>query len=718
MGRVGTLCVIAVAALAAWVALDGRSAAPVADVGAARPGADAPAFSGEPARLTDVAPVFDAGSPARPGERHVAGVVEVAPAPAPAPAKGAAGEKRVRIEVKPGIEVVGQVVDALGNGVDGAEVLLSERWNPGRVERATVADAAGRFRLTDVGQDTTVSARAKGRRASRQVVPRGAPGARMEVVLYLEAAGTSIFGVVLGPRGEPVAGALVVIGAEPDEQPGGRDTRDGFDTVPPAPVRLVADDSGKFATTAGPEGPSVLRVSAEGCAPHSEPRTFLPRAANEVTVRLQPAARVIGTVVAADGAPVGGALVSTGRGFGHASARTDAAGAFELSDLAPGPAHLEASHSRAGLARIELELVAGEVATWHAALEPTLAIHGRVLDAEGRGAPRYTVSAVAHKGGPTRGTNTGPDGSFRVPHVEPTAYRVTVRRGGDEWRQFPLLTVTDVVPSDEPLILRLDAASLDAGELVGVVLGPDGAPVSGARVTVWHAAKRLWSTIDVDADTGRFAAGDVPAGALQLAMEAPGFGSRELGVRELAAGDVLDLGEQRFAAVGRLEGTVRGISPERAAELELFALPLGGDARWARVKVVASELTSDPLAAGRWRLTARGRRVAYREIEFEVRAGERTRVDLDLVTCGELRVRITSETALPYAPWCALRDAAGLVAWRANQPRRDGDAFIADVFAPAGSYTFQCGAGAERTASLPVTLTGAEDDGEVRVTLP
>lgn len=635
----------------------------------------------------------------------------------------AGARETITLTLASGVAVSGQVVDTNGAPIPGAAILVSERWNPTRVARAADADAAGRFELADVTPESYVSARAPGRAASRQVVPRGAPGDHMEVVLTLESSGALVRGVVLESGDRPVVGAVVLIG----EEPGAWQPRGGYDTLAAAPVRLVTDEDGRFATDEATPGLGLLRVRAPGLGPHVAPLDVPREGVRDLVVRLVPAARVAGVVRGGDGATAAGAMVGEAREgmLGEpALVRAGVDGSFELGDLAAGTRVFEAQHATLGRVRAELTLAPGEVLDWNPVLAPTLAIHGRLTYRDGRPGARLLVAAAAPDARGTTSTTSDDDGRFRLPHLDPLPHTVTVQppRTGDGlaggWlASFPLRSVEGVIPSDEALDLVLDEP-LNDGRVLATVLGPDGTPVQGARLLVWHDAKRLWRTLDAAAATGRVEAERVPAGTLSLSIEAPGYGTHVLGERALEASGTLDLGEVRLAATGTVGGAVHGVDAARLATVEVWLLPLSGDARWAAGRIVDGRLESEPLPAGRWRLTARGRGVLYRELELEVRAGARTDVDLALTPCGEQRVRVTTATALPHAPFGELVDAAGARVWQDGVLRRDGEAFVADVAAPPGIYTFTTGTSSEHRASRSLTFTGADDDGEVELTLP
>jgi hypothetical protein len=130
---------------------------------------------------------------------------------------GDQGTTSVVLEIPPGIDVHGRVVDGAGAPIAGAGVWLStaKRSYCDGQDVAT-ADASGRFFLRSVEPDRFLSAHAPGLRAAVVQPVHGAPGSEIHVDLVLEGVGSSLAGIVMGPDDEPAAGAPLLLGDRAD----------------------------------------------------------------------------------------------------------------------------------------------------------------------------------------------------------------------------------------------------------------------------------------------------------------------------------------------------------------------------------------------------------------------------------------------------------------------------------------------------------------------
>jgi Carboxypeptidase regulatory-like domain len=310
----------------------------------------------------------------------------------------------VRIEGQ-GRSVTGAVVSA-GSRVPGARVRLGGEGG----KRETLSDDAGQFVFHGLGagpylvratRDGLVSA------TVRQVAP-DEPGAARPTPLRLElGAGLAVAGVVVDDRGSAVAGAEVRVEAD-----GAGDLED-----PLAETRVTTPD-GRFRVE--PLPPGRVRVTARA------PGTLL-RAPTLVTLlsgQLAPSQRLelvrgaalFGRIVDTRGAAIAGAQLrcvgaaadaldlavidaplppaaeaaALGGGAGRSvgvtkTARSDARGAFRITDVLPGPVHLEIARPPfVPLATMAWTLASGEMRDVGAlTMNDGVAIHGRVLDDAG-----------------------------------------------------------------------------------------------------------------------------------------------------------------------------------------------------------------------------------------------------------------------------------------------------------------------------------------------
>ena len=208
------------------------------------------------------------------------------------------------------IQVGGRLVDAqTGQGVPKGTVII-----PALGVRAT-ADASGGFVLEARAGRVTVTAEARG--YERAELSTSAPAAGLTFKLTRR---TLLTVVVMMPQGVPAPGARVEL------------------TPPLPPKGHAANPQGVIYLEGLKAGPYRLSArSADGTHAGSAEAAVAQQQHSTVTVTLQPAAWVAGSVKEADGAPAGGARVwvegEDGTPLGSGTATGD--GTFMLQGLTP-----------------------------------------------------------------------------------------------------------------------------------------------------------------------------------------------------------------------------------------------------------------------------------------------------------------------------------------------------------------------------------------------
>lgn len=311
--------------------------------------------------------------------------------------------------LRAGGAIAGLVVTAEGAPADTAVVLHDRRGRRLRSERAR----GGRFRFAGL-RGGSYLVRAGPLDGAVGVERVGVP-ARGEIalVLVLEAGGV-LAGRVEDPQGAPLAGVRV------------RAARRGLAFG----VERRTDAAGRFRLEGLPDGSYVVRAIPEGML--SEPPPLVLEVIGghgppDVVLRLEPGAVLVGRVVAADGGPAGGAMVSVyDAEHRHANTVTAAPdGSFRVDRLPAGILHVFA---RLGteLARERFGVRAGE--------ELAVAIHthrmgeieGRVLGADGQPLARALVDCRSTDGIVVRRVRSDGKGRYRVQHLYPGTYRLVV----------------------------------------------------------------------------------------------------------------------------------------------------------------------------------------------------------------------------------------------------------------------------------------------------
>ncbi|MEQ1633693.1 MAG: sigma-70 family RNA polymerase sigma factor, partial [Planctomycetota bacterium] len=171
--------------------------------------------------------------------------------------------QHVELEVRGGSTLHGRVVDERGDAVPFATIWMATSADDTLSGTdVAIADRDGAFALDGVKAGALIAARAEGRaRIAAQPLDPSLP-----CELVLAAVGGSIEGVVVSADGEPVADALVVVGAGRE----GANARvaDDVDLTLPPPVVVRTDARGAFVASGLERGPVPIVVRKSGFAPH------------------------------------------------------------------------------------------------------------------------------------------------------------------------------------------------------------------------------------------------------------------------------------------------------------------------------------------------------------------------------------------------------------------------------------------------------------------
>src|SRR5262245_4868237 len=283
------------------------------------------------------------------------------------------------VELPPGIQLSGRVVDEVGAPVAGAGVWLChsplQLWD-GQVVAHTESD--GTFALRDVVAMSTLAAFVPGRTPSpmRAVVAKQ----RAPLELRIGDPACTVAGTVVDDAGEPVRGAVVRVG---------RHTRTQFTWSGPEsqaelqPCReLRTDPGGHFACGELPRGRLEVSVRAFEYAPALVP-VHAGAGQQRLRVVLRKGASLRGTVRSASGSPVPGATVVAHGTARHQWSAVDVSesGGFALGGLDPARVMLEVKAD--GFATLELPVVVPHREELAIVLTTLPLCRGRFIDATG-----------------------------------------------------------------------------------------------------------------------------------------------------------------------------------------------------------------------------------------------------------------------------------------------------------------------------------------------
>ena len=487
-------------------------------------------------------------------------------------------EARLSLRAAAGAALTVEVVDAQGQPVPDAEVWLAFgplepavgstqilSFLPGTTARAV--DDQGRLSLASTGA-RWIGARAPGRLPSRalRLRPSG-PDRPLELRIELEDLGGGLVGRVLGPDGEPRAGAAVFLDAD-----GARWTKeDGSTGEHLAPLVLRHTDAGgNFRFEGVRPGDRRLFVRDPTFATWRGRAHVATGGRTALEVRLERGLRLFGRVTDADGEPLEGAVVwAADRRWGaqpdlrYATATaTGPDGRYELEGLTPGVVWLTVDAGPGG--RIEERVTARgrtELA-WDVELEGQGQLVGRVVTTGDTGLAGCTVRATPASGAPAAETVTDHEGRFSLDGLSPEPYRVQVIEQGT------YLTRLELEPDGEEARIEVSEEHRPTARVAFELVDEAGAPLPSAELFLL-ASNGHRRRLDLEPTRrGGWISQGVPSGERRLRIVTPGHADL-VHRATLTARETLELGVLRPAAALVQEIVVTAPEGEGLAEVRI-----------------------------------------------------------------------------------------------------------------------------------------------------
>ncbi|HEY1378730.1 MAG TPA: carboxypeptidase regulatory-like domain-containing protein [Gemmataceae bacterium] len=558
------------------------------------------------------------------------------------------------VTLRAGGTVTGRVTDADGKPVPGAYVGdVATGFEPcaadGRfVYHGLPLDVPDRLSAAAPGhQGETLSVTAAAGQPPAELhfrlrpVPPGAATAPGEV----GERGRALTGIVRGPDGKPVEGALVRWGAV---------------ALVGAPQARTGPD-GRFRVTGVPDKEGTVAVFARGLQPAFP--TVLGGGDQTLELALEAGRTVAGFVRDDAGTPLAnvwvapvmpnqgpGPFMTNGTSLSEHVTWTGPDGSFKVAGL---PDNVRFTFQRAGLTDLrDVKLTGTENVVL---MEHGGAIRGRVVDKDGKPVRTFRVRLTHPRqpvpGNPMRGimvelinlglTFTAGDGGFLVSGLAADGvYRVTVAADGHgEAEEDPVTAVPlNRLPAEPPTFRLGPPAAL---RVRGVATG--GGPVAGARVTLvnyelpprqiynWGSDERFKETVRATTDAA--GAADFPAlsfGAGTVLVRASGYARYRADWRRGQTELTAELAKEAVVAA-----QVRGPAgaPFAKGYWRLAARPTGDDMTGTMSPADGGRLRITEIPAGTWTLTVYGPdgRSAVHTEQVIVKAGEVKDLTIDVM---------------------------------------------------------------------------------------
>ena len=485
-----------------------------------------------------------------------------------------AGEHRPGLvwRLGPARGAFGLVVDAADRPLPGAGVALKLNRGPGAAEDLflgppnvfrTVADGDGRF---------TFAALPPGRYdlhvTASDFVPARVPGLRLPAEEVTWPGGWDL-GTVALVEGVEVAGKIEneagrgIEGAEIQVRVGSRFGFFGGRLL----GKQLSDKEGRFVVRGlAPEQEIGFFVVAEGYREQRGVAVTLPT--EDVTITLKRASSIRGRVIDPLGWPVARATVSVQAGqldLGprNESAQTDAAGEFELGNLAAGPATLRVSarNFRPAQQSIEIPAAEDEALFTEIELETGATLQGRVTTDTGE--PIFGARVTAH--GPrvhdAQSASTDADGTFTVGGLPSGPLQVRA------YKEPYVTELKEIEMEGDAGFVELELKT--GSQVWGQVVDADGQGVGAVTVVLTHGGGRPTPTPVTSGPDGSFRFGHVQPGTYTLrAQEGVAYANLDVEVPGGAEDVRLVLGASQGVVV---TGQIIGLDLDDLAQIRVMA---------------------------------------------------------------------------------------------------------------------------------------------------
>lgn len=589
----------------------------------------------------------------------------------------------VELALPVGVTVTGVVVDAAGEPIAGARVVVTG-WGGSAAETLAHTDDRGRFELRALAPTCSVGARAPGYAPSLLQGVTGGKVGRVQLRIVLHAGG-ALACTVLAPDGKALAGAIVRAGIEGRQHQPEKLADGSYGSLIPQQQRTDSQGHARFDGVAS--GEVAVAAAFRGYSPWTGRVRVLAGKTAELTIRLHPPASLVGTVRDAMGRPHADVWVLAGRHgeLAHRTSRTDKAGDYRITGTPIGEFRAEVQGN--GLRKVtKITARPGQTVRWDPEIAAGRDIPGRLLGPDGQAIAKAMIEGYSK--GAWLHTVTDRAGRFTLKNVVlGNVLRLTTRSG---MQFFPVPVFDDLPPASGELLLRLGAEQLASVRIKGRLVDPAGKPVTHAHLSPQRRGHGNTTVLKTQGD-GTFEFGPYPPGEYRLLVDAKGWAKVRTPWRHLKPKDVADLGDVRLTRPGTLVVEVYGAV---VTDKLMFAIRDARGAYTDRIGVVKGRGQLGGLEAGEYRLQVRGKGVLAEIVRFVIRSSEETRVLLPGASGQLVSFSVTATGKLPRRVDLRVLDARGksVIDVAAGFVRENGTLYGEYELAP-GEYRARTAAG-------------------------
>ncbi len=496
-------------------------------------------------------------------------------------------ESELTLELPPGVQIDGIVVDGDGKPVPGASIWLTEAYSAFQGAVVAAAGDDGKFQMRHVELQRLIGARAPGFAPSVLRSIEGRPTSVLPIRIVLDQPAAAVEGVVVGPAGNPLPGAMVKI----EKKAGGLMwTPDGIE-LRYAPLAARTDGEGTFAFDSVPVGDLTIAARSEGLVPFEEPIAVPEEGLAGVRIDLEEGATVVGTVRTPEGNVAWGTIVAVGPGESTEPYRSgDLAsiattvgqdGTYRLAGVKPGEFEVRADSRGKGKASARFTAQAGEEVRWDAQLTLGLEIFGRVVDENGQPVKQVLVGAEG-KGCLHTWIWTDREGRFRFSNCNEVPHTVSTQLGDSP----ASVAQEEVRPGSGEVTVVIRPGDRPSAFITGKIVDPDGKPAETAQI-VMHGLSTIYPEKDAS-----FRIGPLPPGRHQFDVLLGEHPRIRRGC-ELTENETADLGTIQVHRGGRVQARLRkpdGTPCPCSVRIMNEAADLDVEAKCSPDGIVSSEL--------------------------------------------------------------------------------------------------------------------------------